>query len=190
MSTSNSKVNGSTHSHYMDFRNLDDWFSQDITSPGPFSKDSFDADITALDDPNDSGYFSSENVESCENVSTKGDKPSNSRSTDSPPSDLYSGDVAASTEAENGSAYDGLENKSTATQERRIPCGGQTLKSSKKARLYDFDSLSLPEDADFVHGFPGLTLLQTWVQNYERHELIAYRLEQPPKRRRTVTGRR
>lgn len=46
--------------------------------------------------------------------------------------------------------------------------------------LNDFEIQSQPDQARPSHDAPNLSPLQKWTNTYERHESIAYRLEQPP----------
>jgi hypothetical protein len=192
MAASNNKVNGQGTGHYTNKKNADDWLFQGNTTPEIYYEDSFEADISALDEANDSGYFSSENIESSIDI-TDDDKSKVSYvwSADGLEGDHFSTDAAASTKANHGSIYDGVRNESTTTLEKGTSSPGQTLKSPR-ARLYDdFEDLSLPtysDYSDYILNTAPLTL-QKWVQTPERHESIAYRLEQPAKRRRTSSGR-
>jgi hypothetical protein len=46
--------------------------------------------------------------------------------------------------------------------------------------LNDFEIQSQPDQARPSYDAPNLSPLQKWTNTYERHESIAYRLEQPP----------
>jgi len=189
MAASNSQINEHATGHYTNEKNANDWQFAGNTYLEIHYEDNFEADISAIADSNDSGYFSSENVESHSDKITDNDKLKTSypQSPGSLQGDSYSDDVAASAKANHGSIYDGVQNENTATVEKGTSYNGQTLKSPK-ARLYDdFEELPLPTYSEFSDEFLSTapTRLQTWVQTPERHESIAYRLEQPAKRRRT-----
>jgi len=193
MAASDNKTNEHGTVHYTNGKNADDWPFRGNTTTEIHYEDSFEADIGALEEANDSGYFSSENVESSIDNITDDNKSQVSYvwSADGLEGDHFSTDAAASAKANHGSTYDGVKNESTTTLEKTAASPGQTLKSPK-ARLYDdFDELPPPTNSDYSDYFLSTapSLLQIWVQTPERHEKIAYRLEQPAKRRRTSSGR-
>lgn len=193
MAAPNSQINGHATDHYTKEKNANDWPFQGNTYPEIRYEDNFEADISAIADSNDSGYFSSENVESNNDNITRSDNPKISYpwSTDSLQGDSYSGDTAASAKANHLSIYDGVKKENTATIEKTASPDGHTLKSPR-ARLHDdFEDLSLPTYSEYSDYFLSTapTWLQTWVQIPERHESIAYKLEQPAKRRKTSKGR-
>jgi len=149
MTPSTSQANGHSNRYYSTTKKEDDWPFQSNTSLEISYKDNFDADISAaLEDPNDSGCILNANLESSKDKVTIVDRNDYLWSTDSVQGDSYSEDVAASIKSNHGSIYDGQKNESTATLERVSP-PGQTLKSSKRARLFDFDDSSLPQDSVF-----------------------------------------
>jgi len=151
-------------------------------------EDNFDEDIGALKverDVEDSGYFSSENFEYAngDNVDVDVPEASSMWCTDCV-SGRFTTDAAASTKASHGSAYDGIGNESIAIVEKFPSSGNPNRKRSKRSisRALDRPS-SCPS-----HKVTGPTPIQTWLQTHHRHESLAYRLEQPAKRRKT-TGR-
>lgn len=193
MAASNNQVNRQGNGHYTKKKNAEDLPFQGNSSLDIHYEDSFEADISALEEANDSGYFSSENVESSVDNITDDDKCKVSYvwSADGLEGDHFSTDAAASAKANHGSIYDGAKNESTTTLGNGTSLPGQTLKSPR-ARLYDeFEEFPLPTYPDYSDYFLSnapLTL-KKWVQTPERHESIAYRLEQPAKRTRTSSGR-
>jgi len=171
----------------------DDWPFQGNTSSEISYEDNFDADISLLEESsaNDSGYFSGENIEFAADKTADDDQGKFSYlwSTDSQQGDEFSTDTSASTKPDHGSTYDSIRNESTVTFEKGTSSCGQSKKSSKRSIIHDIDSSSTPKYSVFSGKVTSPTPLQIWVETHERHESIAYRLEQPAKRRKTTTGK-
>ena len=153
----------------------------------------FDADITALAEEqaaDDSGYISSDGNETkisaisshCYNTkcAEEFEKFSN---------DVFYIDTAASTEVNHGSVDDltqrGGFNDTKSSKHSRAGRGSTT-----NSQLQEYGGPIRPKYANLSDEVSGPSPLESWARTYERHESIAYRLEQTPaKKRRTATAR-
>jgi len=105
-------------------------------------------------------------------------------------------DLDASTNADRASVHGGLHDESTSYTGRGAVYGTQTEESRRTAfydpvyesiqqsiaickALNDFEIQSKPDHARPSHKASNLHPLEKWAKTYERHESIAYRLEQP-----------
>jgi hypothetical protein len=151
----------------------------------------FDADITALEKeygPTDSGYFSSDNFD------TGADENVEENKKDVPfvwcqhghQEYTYSTNAAASTTANHGSTYNGVDNQNTATIES---AGSHRREKAKKVTIHNHGGRSPRSYSRSNDKITNPSRLESWLESRERHEVIAYRLEQPAKRRRTSSSR-
>jgi hypothetical protein len=190
--TTSSQTNGSATD--LRSKTANDWVFQGNNTTEILYDDNFEADISALEDEggaNDSGYFSSENLESTEDktLDSEEKKVSSVCSTGTLQRDCFSTDTFTSIKVDYRTTYNRVENESTEIVPKGTSYVSQSLKSSKRGIIYDFDTPSVTGYSRFSDEIISPTSLQTWVSTHERHESIAYRLEQPAKKRKTATGR-
>ncbi len=112
--------------------------------------------------------------------------------------DNFFADLDASTKANHGSICDGVSNESASFTERGTVYNSQN-EQNRRTSFYDpvhgavrqpidqsvldalgaFEIRSQPDYSRPSHQTPILNPLDKWYNTYERHESIAYRLEQP-----------
>jgi len=172
-----------------------DWILfPDYNTPKGYSRDSFDEDLSALEQecsPLDSGYFSGENLESSPvNKVTVGEvETSHSGTTERVQADASSQGPATLAKANHGSIYDGIKNESTTKIEKGTSLDSKNHKPAKRSMSHDTEDQSLPKSSQIGEGITSPTPLQSWVEHGHLHEFLAYRLEQPAKRRKTGSAR-
>jgi hypothetical protein len=112
--------------------------------------------------------------------------------------DNFFADLDASTKANHGSIYDGVNDEGTSLIERGAvddsqseqnrrttfydpvhEAAQQPIDQSVLDALSDFEIRSQPDYSRQSHHTPILSPLDKWYNTYERHESLAYRLEQP-----------
>jgi len=194
MATSNKQANDHATSLMANSLPANDILAQGNTLLYDFIlyENNFNADISALEesgkeerDVGDSGYFSSENFDSKDGVPGKGQREiSYAWSIDDVDGYSFFSDIGASTEVNHGSTYEGIANEDNSSDEK-----GEGSKRQTRS-ITNFNNLSLPEYSRSSDKITGPTSLQRWVQTKERHESLAYRLEQPAKKRRKAAGGR
>jgi hypothetical protein len=153
----------------------------------------FDADITAVAEEqaaDDSGYISSDGNES--KISAISSHCYNSKCAEE--FEMFSNDVeyiyaAASTEVNYGSVNDltqrGGLNDAKSSKHSKAGRG-----SSTHSQLQEYGGSIRPNYANLSDEVSGPSPLESWALTYERHESIAYRLEQTSaKKRRIATAR-
>lgn len=171
-----------------------DWVFQGNTAFEPVYEGDFEADIDAIAESvgDDSGYFSND-TESLEvkisQITLHNDR---SHANVEVKSDTFYADVAASNKSSRGSIYGG-------TRTTHLEKGTSQSKKRKEARMsktvhhptheYEYKTFHKFSDVNKSSRTP----LEHWENTGERHEWIAYRLEQPPShsgKRRKSSGRK
>jgi hypothetical protein len=153
----------------------------------------FDADITALAEEqaaDDSGYISSDGNET--KISAISSHCYNSNCAEE--FETFSNDAfyiyaAASTEVNHGSVKNPTQrggfNDTKSSKHSKAGRG-----SSTNSQLQEYEGFIRPNNANLSDEVSSPSPLESWARTYERHESIAYRLEQTSaKKRRTATAR-
>lgn len=169
-----------------------DWAFQGNIASEPVYGGNFNAEIDAIAKSvgDDSGYVSNDADSSKANIyevtSHEGQSHSPNSGIESAGSvhDFYT-HAAASNKSNRGSIYEATLNKSTAYLEKGTSHGKQPKETRMSKTVYhpvhEFEHnpshkySSLTSEAGDQHP------LELWKTTYERHEWIAYRLDQPPK---------
>lgn len=136
----------------------------------------------------DSGYYSSPNLESPKVDVLDAEKRESSFvwCSHGVQETQFCTNTAASVKANHGSTFDGTVNESTATIEKAISHKGSCSKRSKRNIAHNFETPSIPKSSRSSEENTGPTPFQIWLRAVHRHESLAYRLEQPAKRRKTT----
>lgn len=180
-----------------------DWIFQDNTSLNPIYEGNFEADIDAIAESvgDDSGYFSNDD-DSFE--ASNADVPSH----EGPPppvnlgykpsvhSDTFYVDMSGSDKS-NHSSVDYTTHKSTTHLERGTSPSKQRKETRITKTLYDpvhnYEHKTLHKYSAMEYSSAS-SPLEPWKSTFERHEWIAYRLEQPPNppssKKRKTAGRK
>lgn len=179
-----------------------DWSFQSNIFLNPVYEGNFEEDIDAIAESigDDSGYFSND-ADSFEasntNITSYDNSPSYIESKPSVHSNTFYGDVPASNNSNHGSIYNGTPTKSTTHLEK----GTSSHKQRKETRLsktlyhpiHEYDHKT-PHKYSSIENDSCPRPLEQWTKTHERHEWIAYQLEQPPKpqssKRRKTGGRK
>lgn len=181
----------------------DNFFSKDFVlfpdyNPEDHLEDDFDADVSALGEegsPLDSGYVSGGNLESKSvEKSTVVDETnvSYADASESVRAGLSTLDIAALAKVNHDSIHKAGKNENTTAVEKESAHTLPATKSPKRAMSHDIEDPSPPTHSQLSDKITSPTPLQSWVQLDQadyRHELLAYRLSQPSKRRKTGAGR-
>lgn len=168
-----------------------DWAFQGSVALEPVYEDNFEADINAIAESvgDDSGYYSNDTDSPKANsheIASHGDQsPANVEiETAGIVHDVYT-HAAASNKSNHGSIYEATLNKSTAYLEKGISRGKHPKETRMTKTLYH----PVPEyERSPSHKYSSVEIeagdqrpLEIWETTYERHEWIAYQLDQPPK---------
>lgn len=169
---------------------VNDWIFQGNTSLNPVYEGNFEADIDAIADSigDDSGYFSND-VDSfgASNVGNAGYNtacpPSYLESKSSVHSGTFYADVPASNKSNHGSLDNGTPNRSTTHLEKDNSSSeqrnGRFMTKAICHPFYEYEHKTLHRDST-IEDSNAPRPLEQWASSFERHEWIAYRMEQPP----------
>jgi len=147
----------------------------------------FEADIALIESsPNDSGYFSGDGLDDSQRVidSENATIPHDVQAANTFAEELYGG-TAASVKANHGSIYDGQKIESTKYIGHGTFPNSQSTVSTKRSD----DKPPRRKYSDFDDEVTGPSQLDLWAETHERHESIAYKFEQPAKRRKATISR-
>lgn len=170
-----------------------DWVFQGNTTLEPVYEGNFDADIDAIAEStgDDSGYYSNDADSfeaSNDDVAHYENRPSTSSFQDQTakvphPTSFYA-DVPASNKSNHGSIYSGTLNKSTTYLERGTSYGKQPKETRISKTLYhpmhEYEHKTPHKYSAVNVESSGPRPIESWASTHERHEWIAYRLEQTP----------
>jgi len=180
-----------------------EWAFQGNITFDPVYEGNFEADIDAIAESigDDSGYYSNGADSSEANnyeIASYEDHPSPSNveieATGSIHATFFKGDAAASNKSNHGSIYDGTLNKSTTHLEKGTSYGKQPKETRMSKTLHhpvhEYEHRPSHKYSSAKSEAGDQRPLEIWETTYERHEWIAYGLEQPPnpqssKRRKT-----
>lgn len=169
-----------------------DWAFQGNIALEPVYDGNFEADIDAIAESvgDDSGYYSNDADSSQANIcefalhEDQLPPPNVEIKTAGSVHDVYT-HAAASNKSNHGSIYEATLNKSTAYLEKGTSLGKQPKETRMTKTLYhpvhEYEHNPSHKYSSVKIEAGDQRPLETWEMTYERHEWIAYQLDQPPR---------